>query len=242
MGVAKILLGDYSEIGLNNKSNREKWIEKTLRSIPAGETILDAGAGELKYKQYCNALKYTSQDFGQYDGKGDGAGIQTKTWDNSKLDIVSDIASIPVADQSFDNILCTEVIEHIPHPIEAIKEFSRILKPGGRLILTAPFCSMTHFAPYHFYSGFNTYFYEKWLRDFGFEIKEFMRNGNYFEYLAQELRYSEEASKKYAGLKMSFGEKIAQRVFLAFLKKASAADKGSKELLNFGMHIVAIKK
>ena len=242
MGLKRIAFGDYDEIGLNNKSTREKWIIKTLQSIPNGESILDAGAGELKYRPFCSHLKYKSQDFGQYDGKGDGIGIQTKVWDNSKLDIVSDIASIPVEDGSFDNVLCTEVVEHIPHPIEAIREFSRILKHGGRLILTAPFCSLTHFAPYHFYSGFNSYFYKKWLPDLGFEIIELTQNGNYFEYIAQEVRYSTEAAQKYAQLKMNFREKVAQRMFLAFLKKASKKDQGSKEFLNFGMHIVAKKK
>ena len=76
-------------------------------------------------------LEYVSQDFGQYDGKGDDKGLQTKKWDNTKLDIVSDITDIPVPDSSFDAIMCIEVFEHIPYPISALEEFSRILKRGG---------------------------------------------------------------------------------------------------------------
>lgn len=238
----KLMIGDYSEIGLQNKSSRENWLKKTLAAVPSNQSILDAGAGELKYKSYCEHLKYVSQDFAQYDGKGDGSGIQTSSWDNSKIDLVSDIASIPVEDSSFENVLCSEVFEHIPHPVEAIKEFSRILKPGGKLILTAPFCSLTHFAPYHFYTGFNSYFYKKWLSDFNFEIVEMTENGNYYEYLSQELLYSSEVAKNYSKLKMGMREKIAQRILLAFYKKAASKDAGSKELLHFGFHIVAIKK
>lgn len=237
-----LVFGDYSEIGLHNKSNRENWLKEKISQIPSNQSILDAGAGELKYKPFCEHLKYISQDFAQYDGKGDGIGIQTSSWDNSKLDLVSDIASIPVKDMSFDNILCSEVFEHIPHPIEALKEFSRILKPGGKLILSAPFCSLTHFAPYHFYSGFNSYFYKKWLTDFNFEIIEMQENGNYYEYLAQELLYSSQVSEKYSSIKMGIKEKIAQRILLAFYKKASLKDRGSKELLSYGFHIVAVKK
>lgn len=242
MSLNTLLLGDYSGVGLNNKSERDKWIAAALERVPAGESILDAGAGESQYKRYCAHLNYISQDFAQYDGKGDGTGIQTKSWDNSKLDIVSDIASMPVESGSIDNVLCTEVFEHIPHPVEALKEFARIIKPGGRLILTAPFCSLTHFAPYHFYTGFNVYFYRKWMQDFGFEIGELVQNGNYFEYVAQEVRYSADVAMKYSGLGMTFLEKIAQRILLSFLKKASGKDAGSRELLNFGIHIIARKK
>ncbi|GAH31597.1 unnamed protein product, partial [marine sediment metagenome] len=86
--------------GLNNKSVRDSWLEKTLSEIPAGFKILDAGAGELQYKKFCHHLNYVSQDFGQYDGLGNDIGLQTKTWDNRKVDIVSDITDVPVQDDS----------------------------------------------------------------------------------------------------------------------------------------------
>ncbi len=168
-------------VGTQNEANRMKWVEKTLKEVPHGSRILDAGAGELKYKQYCSHLDYVSQDFAQYDGTGDGAGLQTGQWNQTKLDIVSDITEIPEEDGSFDAILCIEVFEHLPEPVKALREFSRLLKSGGHLILTAPFCSLTHFAPYHFYSGFNRYFYQEHLSEFNFEIKKIDANGNYFE-------------------------------------------------------------
>jgi|TARA_B110000483_G_C18161885_1_gene529640 ubiquinone/menaquinone biosynthesis C-methylase UbiE len=238
----KMLLGDYSEVGLNNRLSREKWLKKALGDIQKGQSILDAGAGELKYKSYCSHLNYTSQDFAQYDGKGDGVGIQMESWDNSKLDIISDIASIPKETNSYDNILCSEVFEHIPHPVKALEEFSRILKPGGRLVLTAPFCSLTHFAPYHFYTGFNSYFYKHYLELNDFEIVELSANGNYFEYLAQEIRFSYDLSFKDSGIKPNFLEKIAQRIVLSLYKKASIKSKSSNKMLNFGYHVIAIKK
>ena len=61
-----------TQVGISNEWNCEKWLGKTLSQIPAGSRILDAGAGELKYKKFCAHLNYVSQDFGQYDGKGDG--------------------------------------------------------------------------------------------------------------------------------------------------------------------------
>ena len=55
-------------------------------------------------------------------------------------------------------------------------------------MLTAPFCSLTHFVPYHYTTGFNKYWFNWVLDKYGFEIESISSNGNYFEYIAQELR------------------------------------------------------
>lgn len=228
-------------IGLKNDATREKWIATQLLSLKANSSILDVGAGQLRYKKYCSHLKYTAQDFAQYDGKGNAKGLQTGIWDQSKIDIVSDICSIPVADESYNSILCAEVFEHISDPISAIKELYRILKKDGTLILTAPFASLTHFAPYHFYSGFNKYFYDKWLIDVGFSNILIESNGNYFEYMAQELRRIESIAMQYAEHKINEINKNSINNILSCLQIASDKDKGSNDLLCFGYHIVAIK-
>jgi hypothetical protein len=80
------------------------------------------------------------------------------------------------------------------------------------------------------------------MTDFNFEIIEMTENGNYYEYLSQEVLYSNEVAQNYSKLKMGIKEKIAQRILLTFYKKASSQDSGSKEILSFGFHIVAIKK
>jgi len=139
-----------------NEANRQRWLAKTLNALPEGLRILDAGAGELKNKVYCKHLNYVSQDFCQYSGGGK-EGLSPEKWDTSKIDIVSDIANIPEPDASFDAILCSEVLEHVPEPTKALDEFQRLLKPGGILILTAPFNSLVHMAPYHYCTGFSKY-------------------------------------------------------------------------------------
>lgn len=140
-----------------NDENRQVWLKKTLAGLPAGLRILDAGAGELRNRPLCEKLVYVSQDFCQYEGMGDSRGLQTGAWDNSGIDLVSDITAIPEPDAAFDAILCSEVLEHVPDPTKALDEFARLLKPGGTLILTAPFASLVHFAPYHYCTGFSRY-------------------------------------------------------------------------------------
>jgi ubiquinone/menaquinone biosynthesis C-methylase UbiE len=230
---------EATAFGRQNQSRREAWIGAKLENLQPGLRILDAGAGEQKYKMYCKHLNYTSQDFAKYDGQGNNAGLQTESWNTSAIDIISDITDIPEKDKSFDAILCSEVFEHIPEPVKAIHEFSRLLKKGGVLILTAPFCSLTHFAPYHYYSGFNRYFYEKMLPEEGFSIEEITPNGNFFEYLAQEIQYR--IPNKYSQATVSASEKRTMKKMLEMLQRMDKTDAGSSEILCFGYHVLAKK-
>jgi ubiquinone/menaquinone biosynthesis C-methylase UbiE len=242
--MSSIVEGDLQNlsVGTLNKSARDEWLKNVLAGIPKGQSILDAGAGELRYKPLCSHLEYTSQDFAQYDGKGNNKGLQSGQFDNSKIDIVSDITSIPVANNSFDSIMCVEVFEHLPQPMEAIKEFQRILKKDGNLILTAPFASFTHMAPYHYYTGFTRYFYEKLFSENGFSILEISFNGNFFEFLAQELRRLPDMVNKYAlpGDLESMDFNAVNHI-LENLEKFSTHDKGSNEFSCFGLHVLAQK-
>ncbi len=214
--------------------NRDKWVIDRLNMIPQGHKLLDAGAGEQKFKQYCKHLEYVSQDFCEYDGKGDKTGLQTDRWDISGIDIVGNIWDIDVDNESFDAILCTDVFEHIPYPNETIKEFHRILRQGGTLILTAPFCSITHFAPYHFYSGYNIYYYKKILSENGFIIDSIERNGTYFEWLLQEFVRLPRVANEYAHCKVGPLYFLVLLYMLIKLKLLSRKGNESSGLLCFG--------
>ena len=241
MNIKEILKKLMPHVGRDNEEPREKWLEEMLSNIPASSRILDAGAGTQRYRRYCEHLDYVAQDFAEYDGKGDDSALQTGDFDYGELDIVSDITSIPEADASFDAIMCIEVLEHLPDPVQAIKEFSRLLKPGGQLILTAPFSSLTHFAPYHFSSGFNTYWYKTHLTENNFDSLELIPNGNFFEFISQELWRVRFVADTYSNNKPNPLELLAlffvQRMFYRFSKN----DTGSSELLCFGYHVVARK-
>lgn len=175
-----------NKVGLNNYPNLKNWVEKELQDTVKGKKILDAGAGELRYKQNCSHLEYISQDVCEYDGKGDGKGLHTENWDISGIDIISDIINIPLEDESFDYILCSEVFEHIPDPVKALNEFDRILKKNGEIIITVPFSSKTHFSPYYYYSGFSINFFKYHLKDY--EIIKVNYNGDLGEVCASYTR------------------------------------------------------
>ncbi len=50
----------------------------------------------------------------------------------------ADITHLPFDDQSFDLVICAEVLEHIPDHIAAVRESSRVLKPGCHLVVSVP--------------------------------------------------------------------------------------------------------
>ena len=172
---------------LANQKNRDAFVESWLKSLPQGSSVLDAGAGFQRYKEKASHLKYLSQDFGDYDGGEKFGQKNIGKWNSKACDIISDITQIPVEDRSFDFILCTEVFEHLPEPQLALYEFTRILKPGGKLLVTAPFRCLYHQDPYFFYSGFSRYWYSYFCDKAGLQIEFLEKNGTYYSDLAQEV-------------------------------------------------------
>jgi len=51
---------------------------------------------------------------------------------------VADITSLPFETESFDHVICSEVMEHIPDESKAARELVRVLKPGGNLVVSVP--------------------------------------------------------------------------------------------------------
>ena len=158
-----------------NRKRRDKWMIKQANNIPNDSKVLDVGAGGCPHRKLFSHCEYFTQDFVQLSN------VQIQNQEGyGKIDFVSDILNIPVPDKSYDVILCTEVIEHIPDPISAIKEISRILKPGGTLLITAPLQSGLHQEPYHFYGGYTKYWYQKFLTENNFSDIDIEPNGSLY--------------------------------------------------------------
>ncbi|WP_188312074.1 class I SAM-dependent methyltransferase [Salinarimonas soli] len=233
-------LGQYA-VGTQNAQTRDAWVAKVLSDLPAGSRLLDAGAGQCQYKHHCGHLDYVSQDVAVYDATS-AVGLQNPGWSFSEIDIVCDIVAIPEPDASFDAILCTEVFEHLPDPVRALDELGRLLKPGGCLITTAPFWSLTHQAPFHFATGFNRFFYEHHYERLGLDIVELTPNGNFFECVGQELRRIGDMARRFADDQPRALEIYATQIILAMVQRMSARDTGSTEMLHYDYQIRAIKR
>lgn len=189
-------------LNFNQEVIDEFIINVVRKEVGPGSKILDVGAGTVRYKKYFGDCTYFTQDFKQYK---DPSG----KFKYGTIDYVSDVTNIPTRDSSFDVIICTEILEHILSPDLAIKEFSRILKPGGRLYITAPLGSGIHQKPYHFYGGFSTYWYLKYLNEYGFKDIIIEPKKKFFALYAQQTQ----RALMYLGKSKKLRHKIFRPIF-----------------------------
>ncbi len=163
-----------------NLVNRDRWVAEQAASLPPGARVLDMGAGSCPYRPLFAHCRYQTQDFAGLDDD------QLRHGSYGSIDYRCDIAAVPVADGEFDAILCTEVLEHVREPVKAVREMARILKPGGRLMLTAPLGSGIHQEPYHYYGGYTPYWFQDFLAEAGFSWIKVEANAGSFSFFAQE--------------------------------------------------------
>lgn len=153
-----------------------RFVEDVARSLPAGTSVLDVGAGECVYKRHFGHCRYRAMD---------GA-IGDRTWNYRNLDFVAEMHRMPVGDGTFDAVLCTEVFEHLEWPRESAMELSRIVRPGGSLYLTVPMSHAEHQAP-HDYFRYTSYGLRSILERAGFRDIKVTPLGGFWVRMAYEL-------------------------------------------------------
>jgi SAM-dependent methyltransferase len=107
--------------------------------------LLDVGCGSKPYRGLFDVSEYIGMD------------IDTDATRRRGLaDVFYDGHRFPFDDASFDAVLCNQVLEHVFEPDAFVAEIRRVLRPGGRLLLTVPFVWDEHEQPWDYarYSSF----------------------------------------------------------------------------------------
>lgn len=135
---------------------------------------LDVGCGRKPYEKnfFAGAEKYVGMDY---------------LTDRSTPDVIGSATDIPLADTSFDTVVSTEVLEHVPDPLKALREMYRVLKPGGYLILSTPMYWPRHEVPYDYFR----YPYDGLLhliKESGFELVELFNRGRSYAFIGQAIQ------------------------------------------------------
>ncbi|QEK50335.1 class I SAM-dependent methyltransferase [Pedobacter aquae] len=143
-------------------------------------TLLDVGCGKMPYKKFLmdnsTMTSYTGLDINSaiiYD-----AHVKPDfTWDGIKM---------PFENNSYENALATEVLEHCPNPSIILKEIIRVLKPGGKFLFTVPFLWNLHETPNDEYR-YTPFALSRLLTEAGFTNIKLEAQGGWHASMAQML-------------------------------------------------------
>jgi SAM-dependent methyltransferase len=146
------------------------------RATPTDASVLDLGAGNAPYRELFGHTRYQTNDWTQSLHTGALA-----------ADIVAPADALPVADSSFDLVLCTQVLEHVPEPSRVLEECRRLLVAGGRLAITVPLLWELHELPYDYYR-YTSAGLRHLLEKSGFQEIEIEARSDGFSAVAQLMR------------------------------------------------------
>ena len=154
--------------------------------------VVDVGSGHAKYK---NLIKDYCEEYVSVDNLS--SEYQFGDNENFKPDIISDILNMPFRDEEFNTAICTEVLEHVENPFLLFKETSRILKPGGYLILSSGWSAPYHNEPKDYWR-FSKDAYSVLCREAKFELVEIHKKGGLFSCLLYFINRNIDLNSKYA--------------------------------------------
>lgn len=124
-------------------------------------TVLDVGCAD----QWVRDRLYAGTTYVSLDYPAIGAVRYAAT-----PSIFGDAQALPIRSESVDAVTMLEVIEHLPDPDKALAEAFRVLRPGGTLVLSAPFAYPLHDEP-HDYRRFTSHGLAWMLARHGFELR-----------------------------------------------------------------------
>jgi len=116
---------------------------------------------------------------------------------------VGDGCAMTFPSNSYDTVVCIQVLEHVFEPISMMQEMCRVLRPGGHLIMLLPQTATLHLAPHH-YQNFTRFWIQEALRRNGMEQLELKPLGGAWSSIASRLLYLVLQSVRYG--KMSTAE------------------------------------
>lgn len=167
-------LREFIEAAPLERASIYHFVAEQAGLLPVGSRVIDIGAGEAPYRELFDDHRYVTLD-------------RAETPHSGGVDMYGSVDSIPAEDGSFDAVVCTQVLEHVPEPLQALHEFRRVLRRGGVMIATVPFLWEEHEIPFDYYR-YTRYGIEHLLSRAGFGDVDVRPRTDCFTTVAQILR------------------------------------------------------
>ena len=111
--------------------NRERVMKRLLRRHAAPGRFLDVGTGTGLLLRHLPPASVGLDINPRNMGRAKRYAPQSEV-------MLGDAEALPLQSNAFSTVLCTEVLEHLPNPEQAVAEIERVLVPGGVLIGSVP--------------------------------------------------------------------------------------------------------
>lgn len=126
--------------------------------------------------------------FMQYVAQYVGLDVRDTEYDVSGVDLFGSATDIPADDGSFDVVLSTSNLEHVEEPAAALREWARVLEPGGVAVVSVPLFWHLHDEPRDFYR-YTKFGLEYLFKQAGFEIDRLEPIGTFWTVAATMASY-----------------------------------------------------
>ncbi len=146
-----------------------------VSSLPIGARVLDLGGNRIAKRGYFDIEQF-------------GLDVIFANLSRAKRPHVqAEAGHVPFREETFDAVVCSELLEHVPEPPRVLAEVHRVLRPGGTALISAPFMNRVHGDPDD-YGRYTDFYWMETLEKIGFRDIQIEKQGLFWSVLLDMMR------------------------------------------------------
>jgi SAM-dependent methyltransferase len=153
----------------------DEFYSRRARELAPGSLVLDLGGKKIRKR-------------GRFDIDRYGLNVVYLNLSRAtRPDVLADVSALPLQNERFDAIICSELLEHVSDPIPVLQESYRLLRKGGELLICVPFLFRIHADPLD-YARYTDFYWNENLAKIGYNTVKIEKQGFFWSVLVDMLR------------------------------------------------------